>query len=130
MKRIVLIAALVLFTASILLFNFYGGDLRSLLAAEVVCMSANYKIYGERAYIYIPSEALHTDENGMTYVFSVTSSDQYRETAYVVSKAEVTVIHEEDGSVYVRSNDLSSGGWVVTEWEKELNAGDIVRISD
>ena len=50
-------------------------------------------------------------------------TDEYPEDAYAVKRADVTVIHEADGMVYVRFADFEVTGGIVVESDGELRDG-------
>ena len=50
-------------------------------------------------------------------------TDEYPEDAYAVKRVDITVIHEADGTVYVRFADYDITGGIVVEADGELRDG-------
>ncbi|MBQ2724593.1 MAG: hypothetical protein IJF78_02680 [Clostridia bacterium] len=126
MRKILTLSAFALFLASVLIFTAFGAEIRDALSPAVRYVSLSYAKFDPadiRAYPAFPSEAVRTDENGVTYVWTVKSTDEYPEEAYAVYREDLTVIHEADGTVYVRFADFEVTGGIVTEWSGELREG-------
>lgn len=126
MRKILTLSAFALFLVSVLIFTAFGGEIRDALSPTVRYVSLSYAKFDPddtRAYPSFPIEAVQTDENGMTYVWTVAPTDEYPEDAYAVQRADITVIHESDGTVYVRFADFEVTGGIVTEWSGELREG-------
>ena len=126
MRKILTLSAFALFLASVLIFTAFGEEIRDALSPTVRYVSLSYAKFDPadtRAYPSFPAEAVHTDENGMTYVWTVNPTDEYPEDAWAVMRADVTVIHEADGKVYVRFADYDITGGIVVETDGELREG-------
>lgn len=126
MRKILTLSAFALFLASVLIFTAFGAEIRDALSPAVRYVNLSYAKFDpddSRAYPAFPSEAVQTDENGMTYVWTVAPTDEYPEDAYAVKRADVTVIHEVDGVVYVRFADYDITGGIVVEADGELCDG-------
>lgn len=131
MRKILTLSAFALFLASVLIFTAFGGEIRDALSPTVRYVSLSYAKFDpadSRAYPSFPSEAVHADENGMTYIWTVVPTEEYPEEAYAVRRADVTVIHEADGTVYVRFADYDITGGIVVEAEGELREGQRVNV--
>ena len=126
MRKILTLSAFALFLASVLIFTAFGGEIRDALSPTVRYVSLSYAKFDStdtRAYPSFPSEAVHTDETGSDYVWVIMPTDEYPEDAYAVKRADVTVIHEADGMVYVRFADFEVTGGIVVESDGELRDG-------
>ena len=126
MRKILTLSAFALFLASVLIFTAFGGEIRDALSPTVRYVSLSYAKFDPddtRAYPAFPSEAVHTDETGADYIWVIMPTDEYPEDAYVVKRADVTVIHESDGMVYVRFADFEVTGGIVVESDGELRDG-------
>ena len=126
MRKILTLSAFALFLVSVLIFTAFGGEIRDALSPTVRYVSLSYAKFDPadtRAYPAFPSEAVRTDENGVSYVWTVKPTDEYPEDAYAVKRADVTVIHEADGMVYVRFADFEVTGGIVVASDGELRDG-------
>lgn len=126
MRKILTLSAFALFLASVLIFTAFGGEIRDALSPTVRYVSLSYAKFDPtdtRAYPAFPSEAVHTDETGSDYVWVIMPTDEYPEDAYAVKRADVAVIHEADGMVYVRFADFEITGGIVVESDGELRDG-------
>ena len=126
MRKILILSAFALFLVSVLIFTAFGGEIRDALSPTVRYVSLSYAKFDStdtRAYPSFPSEAVHTDETGSDYVWVIMPTDEYPEDAYAVKRADVTVIHEADGMVYVRFADFEVTGGIVVESDGELRDG-------
>lgn len=131
MRKILTLSTFALFLVSVLVFTALGGEIRDALSPTVRYVSLSYAKFDpadSRAYPAFPSEAVRTDENGITYVWTVAPTDEYPEDAYAVKRADVNVIHEADGTVYVRFADYDITGGIVVEAEGELREGQRVNV--
>ena len=126
MRKILTLSVFALFLVSVLIFTAFGGEIRDALSPTVRYVSLSYAKFDPddtRAYPAFPSEAVHTDETGTDYVWVIMPTDEYPEDAYAVKRADVTVIHEADGMVYVRFADFEVTGGIVVESDGELRDG-------
>lgn len=126
MRKILTLSAFALFLVSVLIFTAFGEEIRDALSPTVRYVSLSYAKFDPddtRAYPSFPSEAVHTDETGADYVWVIMPTDEYPEDAYAVKRADVTVIHEADGMVYVRFADFEVTGGIVVESDGELRDG-------
>ena len=126
MRKILTLSAFALFLVSVLIFTAFGEEIRDALSPTVRYVSLSYAKFDStdtRAYPSFPSEAVHTDETGSDYVWVIMPTDEYPEDAYAVKRADVTVIHEADGMVYVRFADFEVTGGIVVESDGELRDG-------
>ena len=131
MRKILTLSTFALFLVSVLIFTAFGGEIRDALSPTVRYVSLSYAKFDPddtRAYPSFPSEAVQTDENGASYVWVVMPTDDYPEDAYAVKRADVTVIHEADGNVFVRFADYDVTGGIVVEAEGELREGQRVNV--
>ena len=132
MKRIVLIAVLVLFTASILFFHFFGGEMRLLFAMEVTCFPAAYGQFEDSMVLTFPAEALYRDKTGSAWVWRAVEVEGNLCTA---QRTEVEVMGEQDGFIYIEGalilspDVLQAGDHVITDAPRTPENGDMIRIA-
>ncbi len=131
MRKVLTLSAFALFLASVLIFTAFGEEIRDALSPTVRYVSLSYAKFDPadiRAYPAFPSDAVHTDENGVSYVWTVAPTDEYPEDAWAVKRADLNVIHESDGTVYVRFTDFEVTGGIVTEADAVLREGQRVNV--
>lgn len=130
MRKILTLSAFALFLASVLIFTAFGEEIRDALSPTVSYANLSYRSFDDsgRAYPSFPSEAVRTDEDGVTYIFAVTPTEEYPEDAYAVTRENVTVMHEGDGTVYVRFANYDITGGIVVESDGELHDGQRVNV--
>ncbi len=131
MRKILTLSAFALFLASVLIFTAFGGEIRDAMSPTVRYVSLSYRSFDDsgRAYPSFPSDAVRTDENGVTFVWAVAPTDEYPEDAYIVTRENVDVIHESDGMVYVRFAGYEITGGIVVESDGDLREGQRVKRS-
>ena len=127
MKKILIIAAFLLFVLSVWFFSHFGPQIRDILSPVVECTEITYRILDGRTYPILPEEAVQTDEAGMTYIYIIESTDEYPERAYKVVRQDVLVEHRGEGCVYLRLTGAFPMGKVVLRWEGGLEDGKRVR---
>ena len=97
MKKILIIAAFLLFILSVMFFIHFGPQIRDNLSPVVECTEIAYSTLDGRTYPTLPEEAVLTDEAGMTYIYIIESTDEYPETAYKAVRKDVIVVQCADG---------------------------------
>ena len=130
-KRIVTISVFALFLLSVAVFVGFGPQIRSALSPEVKYVYPEMRDVGGRMMNALPSSAVWTAEDGLTYVWQISRSDEFPEPAFVVRACPIDVEAEQDGWVYFGigygRGGLSSSDAAAVEWEAELKDGMCVR---
>ena len=128
-KRIVTISIFLLFLASVAVFMAFGPQIRAALSPEIRYAYPTMTEMDEQFMNTIPASAVWTGEDGETYAWRVTRSDDFPESAFVVNAVPVSVDHEADGMVYFGYGfgGLSQSDAVAVEWAKALKEGMCVR---
>ena len=128
-KRIVTISVFILFLASVAVFVGFGPQIRSALSPEVKYVYPEMRDVGGRMMNALPSSAVWTAEEGLTYVWQISRSDEFPEPAFVVRACPIQIELEQDGTVFFGYGfgGLSSSDAVATELETELKDGMCVR---
>ena len=129
MKRIVTITVFILFLVSVAVFVAFGPQIRAALSPEIryeypVMQEADGQIMNA-----IPASAVWTGEDGESYAWRVSRSDEFPEATFVVNAVPVTVDHEADGMVWFGYGfgGLSQSDAVAVEWPGTLKEGMCVR---
>ena len=126
-KQIITVTIFVLFLVSVAVFVTYGAQIRAALSPEI---AYDYPVMEEVDGEYrmaVPASAVWVGEDGATTVWSVTRSDDFPESAYVVSACPVNVAREEDDTVYLGFGGLSSSDAVAVGWNGTLREGMCVK---
>ena len=127
MKRIVTITVFILFLASVAVFMAFGPQIRAALSPEIRYAYPTYQDADGRMLNAIPASAVWTGEDGGTYVWKVSRSDEFPEPAFVVNACPIQIEQEKNGTVLFGFGGPSSSDAVAVEWEAELEEGMCVR---
>ena len=127
MKRIVTVTIFVLFLCSVAVFMLFGPQIRAALSPQIRYAYPTYQDAGGRMLNAIPSSAVWTGEDGRTYVWKVSRSDEFPEPAFVVNACPIQIEQEKNGTVLFGFGGPSSSDAVAVEWEAELEEGMCVR---
>ncbi len=127
MKRIVTVTIFVLFLCSVAVFMLFGPQIRAALSPQIRYAYPTYQDAGGRMLNAIPSSAVWTGEDGGTYVWKVSRSDEFPEPAFVVNACPIQIEQEKNGTVLFGFGGPSSSDAVAVEWEAELEEGMCVR---
>ena len=131
MKKRLTLFLFVLFVGAIFIFSAFGNTIREILSPDVECVYPEYRIFGEtdgRMYLSFPVSALQTDENGITYIYTVVKSNEYNEEIYCIQRQDVKAVHKTDRSVYVQFTNIRISDAVVVSWDEMLHDGQQVHI--
>ena len=128
MKRIVTVTIFVLFLCSVAVFMLFGPQIRAALSPEIRYAYPTYQDADGRMLNAIPSSAVWTGEDGGTYVWKVSRSDEFPEPAIVVNACPIQIEQEKNGTVLFGFGGPSSSDAVAVEWEAELEEGMCVRL--
>ena len=127
MKRIVTVTIFVLFLCSVAVFMLFGPQIRAALSPEIRYAYPTYQDADGRMLNAIPSSAVWTGEDGGTYVWKVSRSDEFPEPAFIVNACPIQIEQEKNGTVLFGFGGPSSSDAVAIEWEAELEEGMCVR---
>ena len=127
MKRIVTVTIFVLFLCSVAVFMLFGPQIRAALSPQIRYAYPTYQDAGGRMLNAIPSSAVWTGEDGGTYVWKVSRSDEFPEPAFIVNACPIQIEQEKNGTVLFGFGGPSSSDAVAVEWEAELEEGMCVR---
>ena len=75
----------------------------------------------------IPASAVWEGEDGGTYVWRVSRSDEFPEPAFVVNACPIEIEAEQDGTILFGYGSLSASDAVAVEWKEDLKEGMCVR---
>lgn len=131
MKKRLTLFLFTLFLASIFIFTTFGNTIREILSPNVLCVYPEYRTFNEtdgRMYLSFPVSALQTDENGLTYIYTVVKSNEYNEEIYCIQRQDVKAVHKTDRSVYVQFTNIRISDAVVVGWDEMLYDGQQVHI--
>ena len=128
-KRITTISIFLLFLASVAVFMAFGPQIRAALSPEI---RYEYPVMAEadgQLMNAIPASAVWTGEDGESYTWRVSRSDEFPESTFVVNAVSVAIDHEADGMVYFGSGfgGLSQSNAVAVAWPGTLKEGMCVR---
>ena len=128
-KRIVTVTVFILFLVSVAVFMAFGPQIRTALSPEI---RYEYPVMQEsdgQLINAIPASAVWTDEDGESYAWRVSRSDEFPESTFVVNAVPVAVEHEADGMVYFGYGfgGLSQSDAVAVAWPGTLKEGMCVR---
>ncbi len=126
-KRIVTISIFFLFLASVAVFMAFGPQIRAALSPQIRYTYPTYQDMDGRMLNAIPASAVWEGEDGGTYVWKVSRSDEYPEPAFVVNACPIEIEAEQDGTVFFGYGSLSTSDAVAIEWGAELKEGKCVR---
>ena len=129
MKRIITVTVFFLFLASVAVFMAFGPQIRAVLSPQI---RYEYPVIQEsdgQLMTAIPVSAVWTGEDGESYAWRVSRSDEFPESTFVVNAVTVTVDHEADGLVYFGYGfgGLSQSDAVAVAWPGTLKEGMCVR---
>lgn len=127
MKRIVTVTIFVLFLCSVAVFMLFGPQIRAALSPQIRYAYPTYQDADGRMLNAIPSSAVWTGEDGGTYVWKVSRSDEFPEPAFVVNACPIQIEQEKNGTILFGFGGPSSSDAVAVEWEAELEEGMCVR---
>ena len=129
MKRIITVTVFFLFLASVAVFTAFGPQIRAALSPEIRYAYPIYQDGGGQLLPALPASAVWTGEDGGTYVWRVSRSDEFPEPAFVVNAVPVAVDHEADGMVCFGYGfgGLSQSDAVAVDWPGTLKEGMCVR---
>ena len=128
-KRITTISIFLLFLASVAVFMAFGPQIRAALSPEI---RYEYPVMAEadgQLMNAIPASAVWTGEDGESYAWRVSRSDEFPESTFVVNAVPVAVDHEADGMFYFGYGfgGLSQSDAVAVAWPGTLKEGMCVR---
>ena len=75
----------------------------------------------------IPASAVWTGEDGQSYAWRVSRSDEFPEPAFVVNACPIEIEAEKDGTVFFGYGSISISDAVAVEWKVDLKDGMCVR---
>ncbi|MBQ3955965.1 MAG: hypothetical protein II680_08745 [Clostridia bacterium] len=127
MKRIVTVTIFVLFLCSVAVFMLFGPQIRAALSPQIRYAYPTYQDADGRMLNAIPASAVWTGEDGGTYVWKVSRSDEFPEPAFIVNACTIQIEQEKNGTVLFGFGGPSSSDAVAVEWEAELEEGMCVR---
>ena len=127
MKRIVTVTIFVLFLCSVAVFMLFGPQIRAALSPQIRYAYPTYQDAGGRMLNAIPASAVWTGEDGGTYVWKVSRSDEFPEPAFIVNACPIQIEQEKNGTILFGFGGPSSSDAVAVEWEAELEEGMCVR---
>lgn len=127
MKRIVTVTIFVLFLCSVAVFMFFGPQIRAALSPQIRYAYPTYQDADGRMLNAIPASAVWTGEDGGTYVWKVSRSDEFPEPAFIVNACPIQIEQEKNGTILFGFGGPSSSDAVAVEWESELEEGMCVR---
>ena len=127
MKRKITISIFVLLLLSVAIFMAFGPQIRAALSPQIRYTYPTYQDMDGRMLNAIPSSAVWTGEDGGTYVWKVSRSDEFPEPAFIVNACPIQIEQEKNGTVLFGFGGPSSSDAVAVEWEVELEEGMCVR---
>lgn len=130
-KRIVTISVFVLFLVSVAVFMAFGPQIRAALSPEVRYTYPVMQDAGGQLLNSVPTSAVWQGEDGGTYVWKVSRSDEFPEPAFVANACPIQIDFEQDSVVFFGYSfgGLSSSDAVAVEWKGELKDGMCVKPS-
>ena len=128
-KRIVTISIFLLFLMSVAVFMAFGPQIRAALSPEIRYTYPTYQEAGGQMWNSLPASAVWEGEDGGTYIWKVSRSDEFPEPTFVVNAVPVVVDHEADGMVYFGYGfgGLSQSDAVAVAWPGPLKEGMCVK---
>ena len=128
-KRIVTISFFFLFLISVAVFMAFGPQIRAALSPEI---RYEYPVMAEadgQLMNAIPASAVWTGEDGESYAWRVSRSDEFPESTFVVNAVPVAVDYEAGGMVFFGYgfSGLSQSDAVAVDWPGTLKEGMCVR---
>ena len=127
MKRKITISIFVLLLLSVAIFMAFGPQIRAALSPQIRYTYPTYQDMDGRMLNAIPASAVWEGEDGGTYVWKVSRSDEFPEPAFVVNACPIQVEAEQDGTVLFGYGSLSTSDAVAVEWEAALKEGMCVK---
>ena len=127
MKRKITISIFVLLLLSVAIFMAFGPQIRAALSPQIRYTYPTYQDMDGRMLNAIPASAVWTGEDGGTYVWRVSRSDEFPEPAFVVNACPIQLEAEQDGTVLFGYGSLSTSDAVAVEWEAALKEGMCVK---
>ena len=127
MKRKITITIFILFLLSVAIFMLFGPQIRAALSPQIRYTYPTYQDMDGRMLNAIPASAVWEGEDGGTYVWKVSRSDEFPEPAFVVNACPIQVEAEQDGTVLFGYGSLSTSDAVAVEWDTELKEGMCVK---
>ena len=128
-KRIVTISVFFLFLLSVAIFMLFGPQIRAALSPEIRYTYPMYQEADGQMWNSLPASAVWEGEDGGTYIWKVSRSDEYPEPAFVVNACPIEIEAEQNGAVIFGYGfgGLSSSDAVAVEWKKIIEEGMYVR---
>ena len=127
MKRIVTVTIFVIFLCSVAVFMLFGPQIRAALSPQIRYAYPTYQDADGRMLNAIPASAVWSGEDGGTYVWKVSRSDEFPEPAFIVNACPIQIEQEKNGTILFGFGGPSSSDAVAVEWEAELEEGMCVR---
>lgn len=132
MKKRIIVAIYMLFLASVILCTVLGEEIRDAFSPTVEFAYPEYAVISsgdQHAYPSFSASAVLCDGDGQNYVFAVIPTNEYPEDAYKVTREDITVLHQDDGFVYVQFQNSEMHGAVAISWSRELRDGQRVKVN-
>lgn len=120
MKKGVTLILLLIFTASLLIFGIYGGDIRTQLSPKVKWEYPDYEMTEERIFQKLPLSAVYFDSEGEACVYIIERNDKYRERCFKAVYEKVTVIYEDGKYAYFSESEFPQTEQVIIESDAPL----------
>ena len=127
MKRIITVTVFFLFLASVAVFVAFGPQIRAALSPRIRYAYPVMEDVDGQFLNAIPASALWTGEDGGSYVWRISRSDEFPEPAFVVGACPVEIVSEKGGKAYFSYGQLSTSDAVAVEWDTGLREGMCVR---
>ena len=127
MKRKITITIFILFLLSVAVFMLFGPQIRAALSPQIRYTYPTYQDMDGQMWNSLPASAVWEGEDGGTYVWKVSRSDEFPEPAFVVNACPIQVEAEQDCTVLFGYGSISASDAVAVEWEAELKEGMCVK---
>ena len=127
MKRIVTVTIFVIFLCSVAVFMLFGPQIRAALSPQIRYAYPTYQDADGRMLNAIPASAVWSGEDGGTYVWKVSRSDEFPEPAFIVNACPIQIEQEKNGTILFGFGGPSSSDAVAVEWPGTLKEGMCVR---
>ncbi len=126
-KRIVTISVFFLFLLSVAIFMLFGPQIRAALSPEIRYTYPMYQEADGQMWNSLPASAVWDGDDGGTYIWKVSRSDEYPEPAFIVNACPIEIEAEKDGTVFFGYGSISISDAVAIEWKANLKEGMCVR---
>ena len=129
MKRTITITIFILFLASVAVFMAFGPQIRAALSPEIRYAYPVMEDVDGQFLNAVPASAVWIGEDGGTYVWKVSRSDEFPEPAFIVNACPVEIVSETGGKAYFGYGfgGLSQSDAVAVSWPGTLKEGMCVR---